>query len=165
MVFGLSLAVLSFGNILNQAANAQVFAYVLPFLLVFALVYAILNKTQILGDNRGAIVIISVALGLLSLVGDYFPSFIQVMSPKLAIGLSILLAVLILLGLFQSDPDTKWVKYIFVGVGILAFVFIAYSSLSDYNYTGSFLWDYYGPSIITLIIIAVIIGFVVKKNK
>jgi len=157
------LQALSFADILNKAAEMQIFSYVLPFLLVFALVYAILIKSNILGDNKGAIVIISLALGLLSLVGDYFPNFIQAMSPKLAIALSLLIAVLVLLGLFVERA--QWLNNLFIGVGILAFVIVAYSSLADYRFTGSWLWEEYGPALVTLIIIGIVIALIVRGSS
>jgi hypothetical protein len=161
MVSGIILAGLSFGDVLRAADQADVFYYVLPFLLVFALIYGILTKSKILGENQGVNVILSLALGLLSLVGNYFPNFIQAMSPKLAIGLSLLLAVIILLGLFAEK--VTWITNVFIWVGIIAFVIIAYSSLSDYSFAGNYLWDRYAPAAITVGIIGAVIYFAVKK--
>jgi hypothetical protein len=158
------LAGLSFGDLLRAADQADVFYYVLPFLLIFALVYGILTNSAILGTNKGVNVILAVALGLLGLVGNYFPNFIQTMAPNLAIGLSILLAVIILLGLFYKDTDVKWIKYIFVAVGAIAFIVVAYSSLSQYGSSNSFLWQQYGSALIVLVILGIIIGFAVKDK-
>ena len=173
----LGLALISFvsaafnvENVMIYWQNAGVFTLILPFLLVFALVYAILTKSNILGDNKGAIVIISLALGLLSLVGGYVPQFFAKISGNLAIGLIVLLAIIILLGLFYSSKEGEgvgWIKYIFIGVGILAFIFIVASSFSGNRIMGLNLWDEYGPALITLVIIAGIIALVIKwgKNK
>jgi O-antigen/teichoic acid export membrane protein len=86
------------------------------------------------------------------------------MAPNLAIGLSILLAVIILLGLFYKDTDVKWIKYIFVAVGAIAFIVVAYSSLSQYGSSNSFLWQQYGSALIVLVILGIIIGFAVKDK-
>ena len=168
LITGIILASFSFVDVLNQAAEQGVFAYVLPFLLVFALVFGILSKSKIIGENKGVLVLISVALGLLSLVGDVVPSFFQDIAPKLGIALMILLACLILLSLFYDPKDekgAKWLLYVFIAVGVIAFVSVTYSSLSNYSFQGSFIWAEYGPSLIVLIIIGVIIGLAVQEPK
>lgn len=161
MVSGIIFAGLSFGDLLRAADQADIFYYVLPFLLVFALIYGILTKSKLLGENKGVNIILSLTLGLLSLVGNYFPNFIQAMSPKLAIGLSLLLAVMILLGLFIDD-NHKWITNIFITVGLIAFVVIAYSSMSDYGFSGSWAWNQYAPAVITVAIIGAIVYYATK---
>jgi hypothetical protein len=155
------MAGFSFGNLLRAADQADIFYYVLPFLLIFALIYGILSKSEVIGKNKGVNVIIALSLGLLSLVGNYFPDFIQKMGGKLAIGLSLVLAIMILLGLFM-DAEHKWITNLFVIVGIVAFVIVAYSSLADYSFSGSFLWNDYAPAIISLVVIGFIVWFAVK---
>ena len=153
----------NFVDVLNYWNQAGVFTYILPFLLIFALVYAILMKSEIFGDNRGAVVIMALAVGLLSLVGDYVPRFFQTIAPALGIGLSILLAAIILLGLFYKD--ITWVKTVLLWCGIAIFIVVVYSSLSDYNFSGSYLWDQYAPALITLAIIIAAVVAIVKVGK
>ena len=62
-------------EVLNQWADAGVFAYLLPFLFIFAVVFGILNKTKVLGENKGVQATIALALGLLSLQFDYVSNF------------------------------------------------------------------------------------------
>jgi uncharacterized membrane protein YhdT len=154
-------AALSVQNILNDWANMGVFSYVLPFLLIFALVYGIITKTSVLGENKAVHAIIALAVGLLSLVGDYVPRFFQTIFPNLGVGLSILLAVVILLGLFYDSGKTKWVEFIMVGVAIAVFLVVAYSSLADVGFSGNGLWNEYGSSIIVLVILAAIISVII----
>jgi hypothetical protein len=157
---GTILATLSFGDLLRAADRADIFYYVLPFLLVFALIYGILTKSTLLGNNKGVNIIISLALGLLSLVGNYFPNFIQQMSPKLAIGLSLILALIILLGLFAQGAT--WLNNLFVWVGIIIFIIIVYSSLAHYSFIGNNAWNTYAPAIITIAIIGAVIYYATK---
>ena len=157
-------AAFSVGNILNDWAQADVFTYVLPFLLVFALVYGILIKSNVFGDNKGAIVIISLALGLLSLVGDYVPRFFQTIAPNLAIGLSVLLAAIIFLGLFMGGSDTglnKTITWTLVIIGFIAFLFVIGNSFQDYTSVGGNLWDQYGPALLTLLILIGLISMII----
>ena len=156
----ISAAPWSIQNTLNQWAEQGVFMYLLPFLLVFALVFAIIQKSKILGDNKVAAAIIAVALGLLSLVGDYFPKFLEKFTPNLSIGISVLLAIIILLGLFYDHDKKKgvtWIIYVFIGVGILAFFFILADTFGPGNVYARNIWEEYGPAIITLIIVVAII--------
>lgn len=149
-------------KILNQWNDSGVFSYMLPFLLVFAMVYGILNKSSILGaDAKGVNVILALALGLLSLFSP-FPEFITRMAPNLAIGLSVLLAAMILLGAFMQDTEAgKTITYGLVAVGIIAFLVVTYSSFQG-NWTGYNLWDQYGSALITLLILIGLIAAVVK---
>jgi hypothetical protein len=160
----------SFADLLNQLNDFAFFDYILPFLLVFALVYAILTKSNILGNaenkNLGAVLIISLAIGMLSLFSP-FPQFIKQMTPNLAIGLSFLLAAIILLGLWANETDKRGttIKWIFVIVGIAAFIFVLINSFSAGYWGIDNIWNDYGPAIITLAIIVGIIALVVKWNK
>jgi MFS family permease len=146
--------------LMNAWAAQGVFSYVLPFLLVFAFVYGILANIKILGDNKGVNMIIAFAVGGLSLVGDFVPRFFQTIIPNLGMAISILLAAVILGGIFlgNTDADIRWIKYVIFGIGIIAFLVVLFSSLSDFNFVGSMFWYDYGSS---LVVIALVIGAIV----
>ncbi len=154
-------------DVLNTWASAGIFKYILPFLLVFALIFGLLSKSQILGDNRGVQAIIAIALGLLSLVGDYFPNFIEKMAPNLAVAISVLVAAIVLLGLFYDPKDAKknWIMYIIFGVSAIAFVVMVADTFSGYSGVGYNVWDQYGPALVTLLILGGIIWAVVANKK
>jgi len=160
MTLGLIMAWsgLNITSMLNDWANAGVFSYVLPFLLVFAFVFGLLSKIEILGKNKGVNMIIALAVGGLSLVGDYVPRFFQTIFPNLGMAISILLAAVILGGLMIKDEEMEWIKYIIFGVGALAFLVVVFSSLSDFNFVGNYFWQDYGS---TLVVLALVIGVIV----
>jgi hypothetical protein len=164
---GFASAALNIGQILNDWNTMGVFSYILPFLLVFAMVYGILNKSNLFGtEAKGVNVILALALGLISLFSP-FPEFIQRMAPNLAIGLSVLLALMLLLGLFTSgEKPGKWISYGFIAVGVIIFLSVTYSSFQG-DFGGYGLWDQYGAAFITLLIliglVAAVVGF--SKNK
>jgi hypothetical protein len=170
MVLGIAMWSYGFniGQILNDWAASGVFAYVLPFLLVFAVVYGILSKTHIIADdsNKGVNVVIALAIGALSLVGDFVPTFFQTIFPYLGMGLSVLLALIILGGLFIFDTEfkkkTQWVIWI---VGLLIFVVVVYNALGDYNFGGAYFWNMYGSSLIVLAIIIGLIAWVTSSRS
>ncbi len=162
----ISFAGFSLVNMLNSWADMGVFSYALPFLLLFAVVFAILEKSAILGDNKGVIVIISLAAGLLALVSPKVPQFFAQIFPNLGIALSVLLAIMILLGMFMTwdtgiGPAVKW---IIAGSAIVSIIFLVYNSFEG---AGSYsnVWGNYGDAIITLLIIVAIILIVVFGKK
>jgi hypothetical protein len=155
-------------SILNSWADAGIFKYVLPFLLVFALIFGILSKTAILGDNKGVHAIIAAALGLMSLVGDYFPNFLEKFAPNVATAVSVLLCIIILLGLFYNHENkngVKWIIYVFIGIGIIAFLFVLGDTFSGYSGVGFNVWEDYGPALITLLIIGGIVAAIIAGGK
>lgn len=162
---GFASAAFNIGDVLDSWNNMGVFAYILPFLLVFAMVYGILNKSKLFGDEaQGVNVILALALGLISLFSP-FPEFVQRMAPNLAIGLSVLLAALILLGLFVKDAKGgQTITYGLIGLGVVIFLIVTYSSFQG-NLSGLNLWDQYGPAIITLLVLIGFIAAVVKWGK
>jgi multisubunit Na+/H+ antiporter MnhB subunit len=146
-----------------------IFRYVLPFLLIFAVVFGLLTRSKALGENRGVNVVVAIAVGLLALQFDYVPEFFATIFPYLGVGISILLAALILTGFFSSDTD--WWNYTFFGIGMFIAVIIVIASLSSYNWSGSWWWGENWQGIITLLIIGLLVTLVAvsaskeKKNK
>lgn len=162
---GFASAAFNIGQVLNDWNTLGVFSYVLPFLLVFAMVYGILNKSNLFGtDAKGVNVILALALGLISLFSP-FPEFIQRLAPNLAIGLSVLLALMVLLGLFMGgEGPGKWIPYGFVVVGALIFIYVTYSSFQG-DFGAGNLWDQYGSALITLLILVGLVAAVVGFSK
>ncbi len=161
----------TFTNMLAQWDSMGIFTYALPFLLIFALVYGILTKSGIFGaENKGAVVIISLALGLLSLVGNHVSRFFAIIMPNLAVGLSVLLCGIILVGLLWNEDKVKgWLPFVIFGLAAIIFVYVVYGSFSGNTWGGSYIWDQYGSALVTLLIlagiIAVVIGFGKKATK
>ncbi len=148
-------------GLLNDWAQSGVFSYVLPFLLIFAFVYGLLAKIKVFGENKGVNAIIALAIGGLSLVNDYVPRFFESIIPNLGIAISILLAAIILGGLFLDDDKFSWVKKVIWAVGAIAFLAVVFSSLSDFTFSGNFFWYEYGSTLITLVLLVGAIAFVI----
>jgi hypothetical protein len=147
-------------DVLNRWAELGVFAYVLPFLLIFAVVFGILNKSKILGDNRGVQATISLAIALLSLQFDIVPNFFASIFPYTGIGLAILLAALVLGGLIASE-NSKAANWIFFAVGTIIFLVVLLASLSDSSIYGfgfnSFLQDWPVLFVVILVIAVMVL--------
>lgn len=164
-MLGVMLAIgnYGFGDLLNKLESMGFFAYVLPFLVLFAMIYAVLIRINIFTENKGAAVLIAMAMGLLALQLGQVPAFFQAMSPVLAIALSLVLAALILAGAFITDE--KAFKWIFFGIGAVAFIAVLISSLSSYQSISSDWWGQYGAiAVVFFFIIAAVVLIIVSSK-
>lgn len=159
---------LGFGDLMNQLNAIGFFSYVLPFLIIFAFSYALLGFIPIFDKNKGSAAIVAFALGFLSLQLDFVPRFFSAIFPRFGVGLAILLVALILSGVFVSEEKKGLTVYrwVFFGLGMLIFVVIAISSLSDYTSSMTGFWDRFGALIIVgSLIIGAIVAIFVASSK
>ena len=155
----------SFTDLLSQLESWGFFAYMLPFLLIFALIYAIITSINIFKENKGAAAIVAIAVGLLSLQFNVVPQFFSTIFPNLGVGLSILLAALVLAGVFISEEE-KAFRWILFGTGALIFLVVVVASLSSWQFAGSWEWrgwwaNYGGIILFLLIITGVVVAVTV----
>jgi len=162
MVFG------SIAEIIYQWEYLGVFDFVLPFLLVFAIVFGILSSTQILSENKGVSVIIAFVIGLMSIRYRYFFSdFLSELFPRLGIGLTILLSVLILVGLFIAKKEQRYWGYGLAAIGFIIAIVIFYQTANRLGWwwVGGASSDAVGFIILAVLIVGVIIAVAVSGSK
>ena len=149
------------GDVLNSWADIGVFAYLLPFLMIFALVYGILSKSKILGDNKGVNATIALALGLLALQFDYVSGFYASIFPYAGMGLAVLLLAVIFMGLIS--PETAWASKVWFGVGIVIFIVVLWSSMSDLFWLGGSALGFANaaPALLAIIIVLGIMALII----
>jgi hypothetical protein len=163
------------GDLLFRWEQAGVFSYVLPFLLIFALVYGLLSKMSLFGHrddpqgNRGINVVIAVAVSLLSLQFDLVSVFFAEIFPKVGVGLAIILALFIIVGIFwPSHGGFNWVMIIF---GLVVVAYIIFSSLgvlgsifgSSFSALGLYGWDW-GTIIAVVVFVGAFIAIIVPRR-
>jgi hypothetical protein len=68
-------------------------------------VFGILNKSEVLGKNRGVQATIALTVGLLALQFDYVSNFFATIFPYAGIGIAVILVLLILTGVFVSEGE------------------------------------------------------------
>ncbi len=156
------------GNLLATAEQAGVFSYVLPFLLIFAIVFGILSRVNIFGENKGLNAVIALVVGLLSLQFQLVPLFFSQIFPNLGVGLSVILIMLILLGLFMPADKPNSMNYILLSVAAIVFVIIVANSFSSTGYYGFsdimyFIYAHLSGIVITLIVL-IAIGAVIGSS-
>ncbi|MGV8152367.1 MAG: hypothetical protein ACP5OG_04750 [Candidatus Nanoarchaeia archaeon] len=152
-------------DVLNSWSEVGVFAYALPFLMIFAMIFGILNKTEVLGTNKGVQATIALAVGLMSLQFDYVADFFSVLMPYLGVGISIILAALILMGLIVGENRT-WPQYIWFIIGIIVFIVVVLTSFNNAQTFGGFgYWVDYWPAIIAGLLLIGLMALIIWGNK
>jgi hypothetical protein len=156
----------SVGTLLSYWEQAGFFSYVLPFLLIFALVFGILTKIKIF-DNRIVNGILAFVVGLLALQFDFVPVFFSEIFPRVGVGLAIILALIILAGLF-FDPQSKFVNYSLLAVGVVIFLVVLFQTFQWVWWSpGFWLYDllYNWSGILSIILFLVIMGVIISAGK
>ena len=150
--------VFTIADMMNQWAAAGVFDYVLPFLLVFAVVFGILNTIGFGGKHKGVQVIIAVVLGALSLQFNYLGDFLKVMAPNLGIGVSVILGILILVGLFIPSDERRYWFWGLGAIGFIVAVIIIVNTFDTLGYSNMYYYDYAGYIIGAVLLLGLIIA-------
>jgi hypothetical protein len=156
----------SISELFSQWEQMGIFTLVLPFLLIFAIVYAILNKSKILGENKGVQSVIALAVGLLAIINPTVTNFFQMIFPRLGIGISVLLVVIILIGLFAGGTNTSintTIMWILFGVGGFIALIIVFSTFSDLGWFASYMdWQQAIPTLIAVGVIITLVVLIIK---
>jgi len=149
----------SLQNIFYQWEYMGVFDYLLPFLLVFAVVFGILSSTKFLGKNRAVYVIIAVVIGLLTLRWQFFFSeFLAEIFPRLGIGLAVILTLLILVGMFIAEDETRYWGWGLATIGALVAIIIFYQTFDRLGYTT---WGFGGDTAGLIVLAILLVGVII----
>jgi len=152
------------GTIFAQWQSIGVFEYLLPILLIFAIVFGILTTTNILGKNKGIHVIIAIVVALMSVgysstLGYSLGEFLQTLFPRLGIGLAVLLAVLILVGLFVPADERRYWLWGLGAIGLIIAIVVISKSFSQFDwFTGGNYENYVGWIIGAVLVVGLIIA-------
>ena len=155
-------------DILNQWQSAGIFDYVLPFLLVFSIVFGILQATNLIGANKGVHVIIALVVGMMAMRFGYVPEFFAQIFPFLGVGLGVILALLILTGLFINKEESRYWMYGIATIAVIVWIIVLISSFENANlwWGGFYFFENYASVIIgTVLVIGIIIAVVASKSE
>lgn len=111
-----------FYALIEQWQSYGVFTVLMPLILIFSVVFAILEKVNIL-NNRGVHLVIALAMGFFTVSNPYIAAFFMPFFSNLAIGVVIVLALVILIGL-AIKPESGSFKWIFGITGAILFIVI-----------------------------------------
>ncbi|UZE93806.1 MAG: hypothetical protein IB618_03500 [Candidatus Pacearchaeota archaeon] len=118
-------------GIIQQWEAFGVFTILFPLVLVFAVVFAILEKVDLF-KNRGVHLLIALIIGFFTVSNPYVGGFFMYFFSNLGIGVAIMLALIVLLGIALKPGEQAW-KVIFGIVGGAVFLVILARS-------GTFKW-------------------------
>jgi len=119
-----------FNNFFVLAQQLGVFTVLLPFLLIFAIVYSILLRIGLFQKVPAANVIVSLVISFFALTNYYISYYMQRLFSNLAIAIIIFLAVIILFGLFNIDISAGQVKWLFIGIALIAAIIVVIKTFS-----------------------------------
>lgn len=153
-----------FGGLLDSLAQMGFFSFVLPFLLIFALIYGLLLRVRLFEKN-GINAVIALAVSLMAIQFDFVPVFFSQIFPRVGVGLAVILAVLIVIGIFV--PKQVWVIYLLFGVSAVTIIMILIGAADAVGWTyssGIGFWLMNNWSwLFALIFVGVIIWLIIKN--
>jgi hypothetical protein len=154
------------GNLLAQWEAAGIFSYVLPFLLIFALVFTILSFVPLFQNNKGINAVISLVTALMALQFGIVSIFFSEIFPRLGIGLSIVLVLIILMGLLVRDEEkgNQMIKWMLIIAIIVIAIVVISNSLSSFGYAGfggGQFWNFLRYNWGTILGVALFVGLVI----
>lgn len=157
-----------------MAADISSISYFLPifaFLLVFVVVYAILKKTEVLGDNSGVSLFISLVLATFFMVNTKMVEFVEFSSSWFVVFLVCLLFIMMFLAFMGKDSlklvmENKGVTWAAFGIILILFVISAariFRWVIEWDKIQAwFKTDWFG--MILLIVVAAIAAAVISKK-
>jgi hypothetical protein len=143
------------------------FSVFLPFLLIFAVTYAVLNKSGILGRQAGVNTIVALVVGLLALQQEFLRRFFAELFPRLGVGIGVMVALVILVGLFimGGQAETTWM-IILGSIAFIVFLVVIISTQSGFSFNSWGWWAQWGNTVIWgLILIGIIVAFTLANMK
>ncbi|MBI5149030.1 hypothetical protein HZA33_05095 [Candidatus Pacearchaeota archaeon] len=156
-------------QLLQTWQNAGIFAVVIPFILIFAVVFAVLNKSEILGKNKGVQAVIAIALAFGALQFDFTTRlFYAEFFKNIGVGIVIILALLIFTGFmgFEGQDKGVWImKLLAIIAGFIVFLVVLIRSYGNVTWLGSSFWSMYGGYIVLAVIVIGIILLVTIGGK
>lgn len=156
---------LAFRDVIFNLERLGLFDFILPLLLMFAVIFGVLSWTNIFGGNKGINVTISLVISLLAIRFPIYTDFLNIISPKLAIGIVILLFIVILTGLFVPEGAQAIIGWVMIAVGvIIAIVILSQTYSAFFGGYGGFNSDLIAWVIIIALLIGVLVVIVVANN-
>ena len=124
-------AAFNFGDMVNYLVEIGVFDIFLPFLLVFAIVFAILEKTQILGQNKSNIsALVAVVVGLLVVVQKGIVETINLFLPRISLIIVVILMGLLLIAML-GGREYRGLRGTTLGVAIVLVIIAIIMALTS----------------------------------
>jgi hypothetical protein len=152
------------GNMLSSWEQAGFFSYLLPFLLIFALIFGILNQVQLFKEAKAINGVIALTVALMALQFEIVSRFFAEIFPRLGIGLSIILVIIILLGLF-IDPKKGWIMYTLLGIAAIVVVVVLVNTAGAVGWQTGYFWSENWSSIVGVIVFVILLAVIIGSGR
>lgn len=142
---------------------------ILPFILIFAIVYTVIRTTKVLGDRKGIHVMVALVMALLVVIphvmGTYPPggdvvNIINSALPNVSLVIVIIVAALILVGIFRPNKEGIPGGGIFAFLSVIGIVYIFGLSAGWWQSFGA-LSILANPDIQALVVIILVFALVI----
>lgn len=144
-------------------SSSLIIELLLPFILLWAVIFAVLQKTKILGENKGLDLIVAIVISLIAVSFTNPTKLLTGVVPVFAVAAISVLALLIIFAFSSGEKDYKLPDGVKWGVGIL-FALVLIGALVY----SSGAWDYLTKntaggksSLVANVIFIIIIGGVI----
>lgn len=121
MIYAAGVGFFDFRTLLEQWASIGFFDVLLPFLIIFTVVFAILHKSKVLGDMQGINALIACIIAFFVVGNSYVTALFLPIFSQAGLALAILVAVMIIIGLFLKAEETPFGLKLFasmLGMGL-----------------------------------------------
>lgn len=161
-----------FNTVMQQWSSIGLFDLVLPIILIFTVVFAILQRVKILGGTKGVDAVVALVISFFAIINPEVSGFFIPLFSNVAIGISILLAFLLIVGLIMGEVDADTWRWISLIGGAAIFFWVmsrAAEYFGGYIIFSSQWWLSNGWWLVPAILFGVLMAFVVnaspKENK
>jgi len=152
------------GDMLSLWQQYGFFSYLLPFLLIFALIFGILNQIHLFRENKAINGIIALVVGLLALQYPLVPQFFSEIFPRMGVGLSIILVLLILAGMFV-DPEKAGIMTTLMIIGVIITIIILIQTAGAVGWSSGWWWQENWPMVAGVVFILIVIAIIVGGSS
>ncbi|MFH1210715.1 MAG: hypothetical protein V1645_02250 [archaeon] len=116
---------IDFVNIISDLESVGFYDVVLPFFLIFTIIFGILEKTSIFGkDSHKFNIVIALVAGFLMVRNDTLVALMNRFLPNVSMFVLVIIALLIVLGIFGIQSD-KWgggLLFVFFIIGLVGVI-------------------------------------------
>ena len=159
---------IDFRTMAMQWSSIGMFDMILPMLLIFVVIYSVLQRTKILMGRKETDAIAALIISFFTIGNPEVSSFFLPLFSNVALGIVILVAFLLIVGLVAGRPGKSFQSITLWG-GIAIFLWVmsrAADYFAGYDIIFSSTW-WYGNSywIIPLIFVLIVIGVVASEKS
>ncbi|MBD3249357.1 hypothetical protein GF336_04900 [Candidatus Woesearchaeota archaeon] len=159
----------NFQDFIRTLEHMGIADVLLPFLLIFTIVFAVLQKSELLGeDKKNFNVVISLVIGLSVIIphvirpggeADVIPIINQAL-PQISLIAVAFIMVLLLVGLFGVEWKGNSISGIFALISAIA-VLVIFGGAAGWWEDPYWLYDIFGEETISVVIMILVFGLII----